>query len=500
MLFDGIDDYVDCGNVWNLSTSTWSPFTLSFWYKGTNPIVGAVHTVSLLKFAPSQFLGLYDGYTGAANLKLYFNFGGLNIGWTVGSNGTVDLFDDQWHNVAIVFPPGSNDGVDATNAQMYIDNTLMAKVGSGIISPPSVAQTWNTFQIMEGEWSPLGGLVDELALWKTDETSNVEAIYNGGTPTDLTPLNPIAWYRMGDNGAYKDPQWLIPSNENKDKVSNYSMEFDGLDDSVELGTQSLGITGSISVSAWVKIPISGVWPAPYVQEIFGEDGTSGINWNLTFRPPPFFNYFSFTVYHTNGTSTILTSSGVTPNDGQWHHLLATSDGTTNANGVKLYVDGILNVQATATSIGTKSTPTVIPTIGSTSNNSWFFEGNIDEVSIWDNVVSIGNVWDGSGKPIDITPTNPFAWWKMGENATFVYNVNPDGTWTIPDEVGTNDGTSNNLMADSARVGEAPGSVNNGVSSNMTIEDRIGESPNTTNNALSFNMDLIDRVEDTPPTP
>ena len=200
--FDGVDDYLDCGNVWNLSTYTWSPFTLSFWYKGTNPIVGAVHLVSLLKFAPSQFLGLYDGYTGAANVKLYLNFGGLNIAWTVGSNGTVDLFDDQWHNVAIVFPVGSNDGVDATNAQMYIDNTLMAKVGSGIISAPGVSQTWNTFQIMEGEWNPLGGLVDEVALWKTDETSSVENIYNLGTPNDLTSLNPISWWRMGDGDTY----------------------------------------------------------------------------------------------------------------------------------------------------------------------------------------------------------------------------------------------------------------------------------------------------------
>jgi len=325
-----------------------------------------------------------------------------------------------------------------------------------------------------------GGKIDEVSIFNYGLLpTEVSDIYNLGTPKNLTSLNPITWFRMGDNGAYKDPQWLIPSNENKDKVSNYSLSFDGMDDYVEIGTQSLGITGAISISAWVKIPISGGWGAPHVEEIVGEDGTSGINWTLIFRPPPFFNYFSFTVYHTNGTSTTLISSGVTPNDGQWHHLLATSDGTTNANGVKLYVDGILNVQATATSIGTKSTPTVIPTIGSTSNNSWFFEGNIDEVSIWDNVVSIGNVWDGSGKPIDITPTNPFAWWKMGENATFVYNVNPDGTWIIPDEVGSNDGTSNNLMADSARVGNAPSS---------------------SNNALSFNMDLIDRVEDTPPNP
>jgi len=201
-------------------------------------------------------------------------------------------------------------------------------------------------------------------------------------------------------------------------VNTYSLDFDGVDDKVEIGTQSLGITGAISVSAWVKIPISGVWAAPYVQGICVENGTSGINWNLTFRPPPFFNYFAFTVYHTNGTSTILTSSGVTPNDGQWHHLLATSDGTTNANGVKLFVDGVLNVQATATSTGTKSTPTVIPTIGSTSNNSWYFEGNIDEVSIFDTDQSSNITTLSTAPTVDLTSLNPIAWYRMGDNGSY----------------------------------------------------------------------------------
>ena len=210
--------------------------------------------------------------------------------------------------------------------------------------------------------------------------------------------------------------------------NTYSLDFDGVDDYVEIGTQSLGITEAISISAWVKIPISGVWAAPYVQGICVENGTSGINWTLTFRPPPFFNYFAFTVYHTNGTSTTLTSSGVTPNDGQWHHLLATSDGTTNANGVKLYVDGVLNVQATAASTGTRNTPTVIPTIGSTSNNSWFFEGNIDEVSIFDSAISIGDVWDGSGTPNDLSllATPPTNWYRMGDNGAY-----KSPQWLIP---------------------------------------------------------------------
>ena len=199
--FDGIDDYVDCGDVWDLSTYTWSPFTLSFWYKGANPIVGAVHTKSLFQYSTNQFIGVYDGYTGAANVRLYLQFQNYNIYWTVGSNGTVDLFDDQWHNVVIVLPSGSNDGVDATNAQMYIDNTLIAKSGSGVVSPPAAFYKWQEFKIMEGSWNPLQGEMDEVALWKTDKTSEIESIYNSGLPNDLTSLSPYGWWRFEEGSG-----------------------------------------------------------------------------------------------------------------------------------------------------------------------------------------------------------------------------------------------------------------------------------------------------------
>ena len=140
-------------------------------------------------------------------------------------------------------------------------------------------------------------------------------------------------------------------------------------------------------------------------------------------------------------------------------------------------------------IAPKFDPYVTSTVGTSLRTSianfytglnYTYDGAIAEVSFFDNAISIGDVWDGSGQPIDVSGVSGITnYWKMGENATYVENVNPDGTWTIPDEVGTIVGTSYNLMADSARVGEAPNSVNN---------------------ALSFNMDLIDRVEDTPPTP
>ena len=46
-----------------------------------------------------------------------------------------------------------------------------------------------------------GGLIDELALFTTDQASNADAIYNGGVTADLTSLSPVNWWRMGDNDS-----------------------------------------------------------------------------------------------------------------------------------------------------------------------------------------------------------------------------------------------------------------------------------------------------------
>ena len=59
---------------------------------------------------------------------------------------------------------------------------------------------------------------------------------------------------MGENSNYKSPQWLMPENSNKDKFSNFSYEFDGVDDFFSMGNPtSLQITGELSLSCWVKI-------------------------------------------------------------------------------------------------------------------------------------------------------------------------------------------------------------------------------------------------------
>ena len=47
------------------------------------------------------------------------------------------------------------------------------------------------------------GLIDELSVFNTElSQSDVTAIYNSGTPNDISALNPLSWWRMGDGDTF----------------------------------------------------------------------------------------------------------------------------------------------------------------------------------------------------------------------------------------------------------------------------------------------------------
>ena len=223
-----------------------------------------------------------------------------------------------------------------------------------------------------------------------------------------------------------------------------SFEYDGVSDSIAIGTTSLGITNAISVSAWVKIPTTNTGGGGIaIQVILAEDPTTSSqrNWNLFWRGGSH-NNVNFVLHHTNLSISSATTTGFTPNDGNWHHILGTFDGTANANGIKLYIDGVLNKQSTASSTGINSFTSSEPSIGrSTGQNVWNFEGDIDEPSVFDYELTSTQVSSiyGSGVPTSISSLSPVGHWRS-ENSTF-----NGSNWTITDSgSGGNNGTSSGM--------------------------------------------------------
>ena len=229
--------------------------------------------------------------------------------------------------------------------------------------------------------------------------------------------------------------------------NEYSFEFDGSDDAIQVGAlnTSLGISGAITISFWCKMPLGSttVGPAP-----LGEDSTGGVTRNWGFICV--YNSLIFQIWNADGTVKNCTSPANSQiQDNNWHHIVGTYDGTSNSGGIELFIDGSSVATSTASSTGlrTSAQSMYIGAVGS-SGNAFNWDGNIDEVSVWDSVKTISDVSDG-GLPIDLSgKSNLVGWWRMGEDATFSTN------WTIPDQEGSNDGVSQNMVL-SGRTTDVP---------------------------------------------
>ena len=201
-------------------------------------------------------------------------------------------------------------------------------------------------------------------------------------------------------------------------VNEYSMSFDGVGDFIKLSTQSLGITGAIAVSAWVKTTDT----SATFRAIVGEHSSfsSSRNWLLYLGNTQLVGFVTYN--DLNAVNINLSGGQNLINDGQWHHILGTWDGTTNVDSAKLYIDGSLIASSTPPETTTKSSPGIIPYIGqyATNNNRWV--GEIDELAIW-NTDQSSNIAELSSTPINLTPYNPLSWYRMGDGDTFYDMVN-----------------------------------------------------------------------------
>ena len=102
-------------------------------------------------------------------------------------------------------------------------------------------------------------------------------------------------------------------------------------------------------------------------------------------------------------------------------------------------------------------------LGKSNYGSEFFNGNIDEFSVFNKVLTqaeISQVYN-NGFAADLTSLSPVSWWRLGEDAYFVGN-----NITIPNQIsGAPNGTGAGTMT-SMLVANAPGSYASGAGTDL----------------------------------
>ena len=423
--FDGINDYIDVGDMSQLSNA--SAITVSLWF---NPAGNSNKLLLDFKEGSSR---ITVQRVSNSQIYLYVN--------TVYAVYNITTSTSNWYNLGYVFD-GSG-ASDADRLKLYINGSeISASSFSGTV-PSSIGAFTSAMDrkigsLNNGSFSWLGSINEVAIFTSAKSSSDITSIYNSGVPGDLSSLNPTAWWKLDQSANWEADtagNWQIPN-----AVSEFpqSFNFSPVDEYFDTGLNPLIGASNLSVSVWFNSA------------------------DVDFQIPLGDNSLRFSIKQSNGDTRITFTGSVDPfrafgvpyNISEWNHLILTFDGSLDqADRLKLYHNGVAlsNINA-----GTPNTTLIqngaytgfkIGRGGSTSISNW--NGKISNVQLWDATLSPGEVTTlyNGGTPT-LTPPNQSdlkAWYKLDQSAN--WDVGGSGNWTIPDASGNgNDGTSSGMTS------------------------------------------------------
>jgi len=199
--FDGVLDYVNIGNA--ISFEYNDSFSYSFWI---NPDLDTGVKYLFSKYASSRGILIYLSSSSAAgNNTLNFNLYNKGSGTPSGrkyitTNSTNMALPNAWTNIVITYDgSGLGSGIsfykNGIAQSVTVTNDSLAS--NTIVTSQDAYISGNNFA---SSFYP--GKQDEWAIFNTELSSeDALAIYNSGTPNDLTSLSPVAWYRFEEGSG-----------------------------------------------------------------------------------------------------------------------------------------------------------------------------------------------------------------------------------------------------------------------------------------------------------
>jgi hypothetical protein len=376
------------------------PFSVEFWAKPKQTVPNYACPVSSLdetqNGAESRFGWIfYEAHTN----QWVFRIG--NASGYVGnlSGGTVKT--NVWQHVAGVY--------DGMNVRLYQNGALVAgpTTASGFSPNTNELVLFRIGATSVGNYT-FDGSVDELAFYTNALSSNTVAAHyhaattnNAGYDAQILAAQPVGYWHFDEPTVAVPATATLPPAFNLGSLSNLCDgtyqpgSVPGVNGITNSGFGSanlacafqdnsyisvpgtwLAFTGAITVTAWVKSP-----PLPGQTQSMVSLGAQLYQLSLDGLGYPHF---------ADGTQPFGDLIGADPiNDNQWHHLVGMYDGI---SAEYLYVDG----QLAAQSLNATTSPVA------NGNDLWiggdpdpgalqFFNGVIDEVAIFTNTPSPGEV-------------------------------------------------------------------------------------------------------------
>ena len=455
--FDGNDDIsVPDANSLDLSTAG----TVSFWYKQSS---------SGQNMAVGKWLN-----TGNQQSYLLQHFTDNKIYWNLSPNGSTDTYlvsdntytDTNWHHVV-----GTYDASGSVMA-LYLDGTAIANtrscVGGGCSTsiPSSLYNSTTPITTTYNGSQYNNGTLDDVRIYnRALSATEISTLYTNSVRRiankSVNKNGLVGYWSMEDATSTKATDFSGQGNtgtltnmESTDWVAGKigtGLSFDGTNEYVNLGTNvgNFANTEPFSVSVWVYARTLDSNVRGVVARMQGTSPYNG--WSMATRNGGFIRFGPSTNdanYSYVDTPTLQT--------GRWYHIVGTYDGGGTGGNSRIWVNGVESaLPLKGGSLGTTTNDQPL-TMGSATTSSWFFDGIIDDLRIYNRALSateISVLYNNS----KITKLNSSQNSKSTDGLVGMWSFNgPDLTTTTATDVSVNNnhGTLSGPTPTAGKVGQA----------------------------------------------
>ena len=377
LTFNGTNQYVSTSDI---GTSTDSAYTISAW---VNPSSTASGDIYYRGAATGEMLFQTSG--GAASLYADLT----TAGWQNVTGGSVAT--GTWsHLVGVYTRQGS--------LKIYVNGVL-----AGTTSLPSYDLAVNGFfhssigSYNRSTTSAYPGSIDEVRIYNRALSADEVAKLYRTTAPDSPDTGIVGYWPFNGTDVAGTTAYDRSGKGNNGTLTNsptrtigklgQALSFNGtsqyVSNSGAVPYASFADNLPITVSAWVKT--TSVSGADTIASTWDFHTTSG--WRFMLTPQP-----ELLIADANGTNHRDSHGGTAVNDGKWHHVVATYDGSQNSSGIKVYVDAIANVMTPTTNTAPGALSNAMFNIGKIGGGTpQYFNGSIDEVRLYNRTLSQSEV-------------------------------------------------------------------------------------------------------------
>jgi hypothetical protein len=392
--FNGTNNYVNIGSN---TVGNGTAYTMEAWFK-TNDLTTLPNIyaeASTVGGNESSNIQIYVSSDGT--LDAYIRDNASVIG-TIDTTSPTTNGDNKWHHVALVQSSKSS-------RTLYLDGksigTSATTVGTFDFNNARIGVMERTIALGFAQYYK--GQIDQVMRFDyARSAAQVAWDYNRGAPAALYRMDECQGTIINDSSGnlntgtltigtgagtgHQDSAGTCTTNASTLWYNgatgkyNASLNFDGIDDYATVPFSSSYQQSTVTVSAWVKTPTIN---SSYMIAAT-ENAASNTGWRLAYADSGSGYRIQVCMYTAGTQECQYGTTNITAN--QWSHFVFTYDGTNT----KIYKDGKLEttVAMTAYTVGSGSLY-----IGNHAPNSFYFNGQIDDVRVYNYPLTATQVRD-----------------------------------------------------------------------------------------------------------